>query len=121
MPRVHEDGFKHVRVRNPSLFSTFRVLTKMSHLDEDDQKLVRKHVRKSKRAGCKFTVGKLKDGKKIEGRSWKLQKIMVKKSQGGGQVGRKKKAKKKGKKWGKIGAPHSAKRKRHLARIRKRK
>lgn len=29
--------------------------------------------------------------------------------------------KKTGKKWGKIGAPHSAKRKRHLARIRKKK
>ena len=31
----------------------------------------------------------------------------------------KRKKKRKGKKWGKIGAPHSAKRKRHLARIRK--
>lgn len=41
-------------------------------------------------------------------------------NKGGGSVGRKKKKKKKQqKKWGKIGAPHSAKRKRHLARIRK--
>ena len=30
-----------------------------------------------------------------------------------------KKRKKKGKKWGAIGAPHSAKRKRHMAKIRK--
>ena len=42
------------------------------------------------------------------------------KQEGGKKVGRKRrKKKKKGKKWGKIGAPHSAKRKRHLARIRK--
>ena len=40
------------------------------------------------------------------------------KQEGGGKVGRRKK-KRKGKKWGKIGAPHSAKRKRHLARIRR--
>lgn len=37
------------------------------------------------------------------------------KEEGGKKVGRKRK----GKKWGKIGAPHSAKRKRHMARIRK--
>lgn len=114
MPRVHEDNFKHVRVRNPRLFSEFRVITRMSHLDEDDQKLVRKHVRRNKRAGSKYTVGKLKAGKKIEGRSWKLQKIMVKKREGGEGMG-----KKKGKKWGKIGAPHSAKRKKHMKKIRK--
>ena len=39
------------------------------------------------------------------------------KQEGGKKVGKKKGKKKK--KWGKIGAPHSAKRKRHLARIRK--
>lgn len=37
------------------------------------------------------------------------------------KMGRKKKKSKKKKKWGNIGAPQSAKRKRHLARIRKRK
>jgi len=38
------------------------------------------------------------------------------------ETGRKKgKKKKKGKKWGKIGAPHSAKRKAHMRRIAKKK
>lgn len=37
---------------------------------------------------------------------------------GGGNVGKKKRGKKK-KKWGSIGAPHSAKRKRHMAKIRR--
>lgn len=41
------------------------------------------------------------------------------KTEGGGKVGRRKKGKKKGKKWGSIGAPHSAKRKRHMAKIRR--
>lgn len=109
--------FKHIRVRNPDLFSEFRVITKMSHLDEEDQKLVRKHVAKAKRPQCKFTVGKLKGERHIKGRSWKLQKIMVK---GGKTITRRKKGKKK-KKWGKIGAPHSEKRKKYLARIRKKK
>lgn len=36
-------------------------------------------------------------------------------------MGRKKKKKKKRKKWGDIGAPNSAKRKKHLAKIRKKK
>jgi len=121
MPETTEK-YKHIRVRNPDRFSKFRVITRMSHLDEDDQKLVRKHVRKSKRPACKYTVGKLKEGKTIGGRSWKLQKIMqpIKGKGGKTEMGKKKKkAKKKGKKWGKIGAPHSAKRKRHMAKIRK--
>lgn len=37
--------------------------------------------------------------------------------EGGGKVGKRKK--KTSKKWGKIGAPHSEKRKRHMARIRR--
>lgn len=43
-----------------------------------------------------------------------VKKAVETKSKGG------KVKKRKGKKWGKIGAPHSAKRKKHLARIRKR-
>lgn len=74
-----EDDYKHIRVRSPNLFSKFRVISKMSHLDEDDQKHVRRRVRKNKRTHAKYTVGKLKGGKKIKRRSWKLQKIMVKK------------------------------------------
>jgi len=124
MPETTEN-YKHIRVRHPDRFSKFRVITRMSHLDEDDQKLVRKHVRKSKRPACKYTVGKLKEGKKIGGRSWKLQKIMQPINRKGGysKVGRKKKAKKKAKKktkkWGSIGSPSSDKRKKHLAKIRK--
>jgi len=76
---VPEGDYRHIRVRSPSLFSRFRVITKMSHLDEDDRKLVRKHVRRNKRPHAKYTVGKLKAGRKIKGRAWKLQKIMVKK------------------------------------------
>lgn len=74
-----EENYKHIRVRNPSMFSRFRVISKMSHLDPDDQKLVRRHVRRNKRSHAKYTVGKLKGRRKIKGRSWKLQKIMVKK------------------------------------------
>jgi len=72
-------NFKHIRIRSPRMFNpkTFRVITKMSHLDEDDQKKVRQKVPKGKRPHAKYTVGKLKHGKKIKGRSWKLQKIMV--------------------------------------------
>lgn len=89
-----EGELKHLRVRHPDMFSRFRVITKIGHLDEDDQKLVRKKVPKNKRGHAKFTVGKLKGDRKIHGHSWKLQKIMVKQKGGGGNVG-KKKAKKK--------------------------
>ena len=75
-----EAKYRHVRIRSPSMFSEFKVITKMSHLDEDDQKLVRRKLRKNKRPHAKYTVGKLKGGRKINGRSWKLQKIMVKKT-----------------------------------------
>lgn len=77
-----EADYRHIRVRSPDLFSRFRVISRMSHLDPFDQELVRRRVPRNKRPHAKYTVGKLKEkyGKqlKITGRSWKLQKIMVK-------------------------------------------
>lgn len=77
-----ERNLKHIRVRHPDLFDkeTYRVISRMSHLDEHDQKLVRRRIRKNKRVHAKYTVGKLKYGRKIHGRSWRLQKIMVPKA-----------------------------------------
>jgi len=76
-----EGEYKHITIRSKKMFDpkTFKVITRMSHLDEADQRIVRRNVRKNKRPHAKYTVGKLKGGRKINGRSWKLQKIMVKK------------------------------------------
>lgn len=115
-----EDEYRHIRIRNPKLFSKFRVIKHRSHLSEEDQKKVRAKIGRKKGL---YTVGKFKKthrksapkGKRGAPLSWGLQKIMVMK--GGKKMGRKKK--RKGKKWGKIGAPHSAKRKAHMRKIRK--